>query len=214
MDKRISLLFQAPYQIVIEESAVPEPQAGEVLVTARFSAISPGTEMLFYRGQVPAGMVVDDTIDALAGEIAYPLEYGYALVGSVTAVGAGVDQAWLGREVFVFAPHQSHVICPVEALLVVPEGLSARDAVLLPFMETAVSFLMDGEPLIGEQAVVLGQGIIGLLVTALLSDYPLSALVTVDRFPLRRDWSLPHISNNFRPRFRWRRTGAPISSSN
>jgi threonine dehydrogenase-like Zn-dependent dehydrogenase len=77
----------------------------------------------------------------------------------------------------------------VESLLAVPENVSARDAVLLPFVETAVSFLMDGAPLIGEKVVVLGQGIIGLLVTALLSDYPLSALIAVDRYPLRRDWS-------------------------
>jgi threonine dehydrogenase-like Zn-dependent dehydrogenase len=36
---------------------------------------------------------------------------------------------------------------------------------------------------------VLGQGIVGLLTAALLARLPLAALVTVDRFALRRQWS-------------------------
>ncbi len=56
-------------------------------------------------------------------------------------------------------------------------------------METAVSFLMDGQPMIGEWVVLFGQGIVGLLTTALLAAYPLAGLITLDRFPLRRQWS-------------------------
>lgn len=190
MVKRQSLIFQAPRTIVISESELPDPGPGEVLVEATISAISPGTEMLFYRGQIPEGIAVDDTIESLASEFSYPLPYGYALVGSVTAVGPRVDSTWLGREVFVFSPHQSHAICPVTDLIIVPENLAPQDAVLLPFMETAVSFLMDGQPMIGEQVVLFGQGIIGLLTTALLSQYPLASLLTVDPVPLRRDWSI------------------------
>jgi len=56
-------------------------------------------------------------------------------------------------------------------------------------METAVSFVMDSRPVIGEQVAVLGQGVVGLLTTMLLAEFPLAALVTVDGYPLRRDWS-------------------------
>jgi threonine dehydrogenase-like Zn-dependent dehydrogenase len=38
--------------------------------------------------------------------------------------------------------------------------------------------------------VVFGQGVIGLLTTALLAHYPLSTLVTLDRYELRRETSL------------------------
>ena len=48
-------------------------------------------------------------------------------------------------------------------------------------METAVSLLLDGEPLIGEVVVVFGQGIVGLLTTALLARFPLEHLYAVDR---------------------------------
>lgn len=190
MNKQLSVIFQAPYKIVVEESPLPTPGPGEVLVAAQISAISPGTEMLFYRGQIPDGTAVDDTIEALAGDVAYPLSYGYALVGEVMAVGPQVDKGWLGRRVFVFAPHQSHVVSQVTDLLIVPDDLPAKDAVLLPFMETAVSFLMDGQPMIGEQVIVFGQGVIGLLVTTLLAGYPLAGLVSVDPIALRRDWSM------------------------
>lgn len=190
MDRQLSVIFEAPYAIAVKEAPVPEPAEGQVLVKTMLSAISPGTEMLFYRGQVPEAMPVDATIEALAGDFSYPLGYGYALVGKVTAVGAQRDRDWLDRLVFVFAPHQSHVVSKVENLIPVPVGLSPENAVLLPFMETAVSFLMDGQPMIGEQVVIFGQGIIGLLVTMLLAGYPLANLVTVDPFALRRDYSL------------------------
>jgi threonine dehydrogenase-like Zn-dependent dehydrogenase len=49
---------------------------------------------------------------------------------------------------------------------------------------------MDGKPLIGERVVVLGQGIVGLLTTALLAGFPLEHLVTLDRYTLRRRASL------------------------
>ena len=50
-------------------------------------AISLGTELLFYRGQVPTDLPVDETIAALAGEVGFPLKYGYAAVGQVVASG-------------------------------------------------------------------------------------------------------------------------------
>ena len=72
----------------------------------------------------------------------------------------------------------------------VPLPLSPEAAAFVPNMETAVNFLMDGQPLIGEQVVVFGQGVVGLLTTALLARLPLTSLVTLDRYPLRRQTSL------------------------
>ena len=57
-------------------------------------------------------------------------------------------------------------------------------------METAVNLLLDGAPLIGEKVVILGQGIIGLLTTALLARFPLTTLSTLDTHPLRRSASI------------------------
>lgn len=146
--------------------------------------------MLLYRGQMPTGMAVDETIASLAGEIAYPLTYGYQAVGRVVETGAAVDKGWNGRLVFSFQPHQSYFTARPDEVMLVPEGIGAETAVFLPNMETAVSFIMDGQPVIGEQVAVFGQGIVGLLTTSLLAQLPLASLVTLDAYPLRRDWSL------------------------
>jgi len=45
---------------------------------------------------------------------------------------------------------------------------------------------MDARPRIGARVVVFGQGPVGLLTTAVLSEFPLSSLVTVDRCERRR----------------------------
>jgi threonine dehydrogenase-like Zn-dependent dehydrogenase len=142
---------------------------------------------LFYRGQVPPDMPLDANIAALAGEVRYPLRYGYACAGRVIEIGAQVDRAWLGQSVFSFQPHATHFAARPLELFPLPEDLSPQQAVFLPNMETAVNFLLDGAPLLGENVVVLGQGVVGLLTTALLAHYPLAHLVVFDRFALRRD---------------------------
>lgn len=187
--KRHALYFTAPYAVEIREEPLPPLSADEVLVQTIVSAISPGSEMLFYRGQVPAGLAVDATIDALGGAFAYPLKYGYAAVGQVVACGTAVSPDWQDRLVFAFQPHQSHFLARPTEVIPLPEGMEPETAVFLPNMETAVSFLMDGHPLIGEQVAVFGQGIVGLLTTRLLAQFPLAALVTVEPVALRREWS-------------------------
>jgi 2-desacetyl-2-hydroxyethyl bacteriochlorophyllide A dehydrogenase len=189
MKRRHSLFFRAPFEVDVCREPISAPGYGEVLVQAEVSAISPGTEMLFYRDQVPAELPVDATIEELGGAFSYPLKYGYAVVGRVQALGPGVDDHWLDQRVFVFHPHESHFVTAVTNLHLVPEELAPESAVFLPLMETAVSFLMDGQPMIGERVVLFGQGIVGLLTTAMLAAYPLANLVTLDPFPLRRQWS-------------------------
>jgi 2-desacetyl-2-hydroxyethyl bacteriochlorophyllide A dehydrogenase len=185
-----ALHFLAPRRVAVREEPLGPPAAGQVLVKTLVSAISPGTEMLVYRGQVPAGMPLDSTLPVLAGGFTYPLKYGYAVVGQVGELGEGADPEWLDRLVLSFHPHASHFLAAPQDLLAVPAGVSAEEAAFLPNLETAVNFLMDGQPIVGEQVVVFGQGVVGLLTTALLARLPLSRLVTVDRLPLRRQKSL------------------------
>jgi 2-desacetyl-2-hydroxyethyl bacteriochlorophyllide A dehydrogenase len=185
-----ALYFTAPSQVAVREESISLPTPGQVLVETIVSAISPGTELLIYRGQAPTDIPVDETISALAGAFAFPLRYGYAAVGRVIAVGSAAEEAWQGRLVFAFHPHASHFLGLPEALFPVPETLLPEEAAFLPNMETAVNFLMDGHPVIGERVVVFGQGVVGLLTTALLAQFPLARLVTLDRFPARRERSL------------------------
>ncbi len=187
---RLSLYFNSPGEVVLRRENIDPPGHGEVLVQASLSAISAGTEMLVYRGQFPNDFKVDMSLEALAGDFSYPINYGYASIGEIVELGDGVEADLLGSRVFAFQPHTSHFVSEVGSLQRIPHGLAQEDAVFLPNMETAVSLIMDGAPMMGERVVVLGQGIVGLLTTALLAQYPLEDLVTLDRYDLRCKSSL------------------------
>ncbi|MCH7996430.1 MAG: hypothetical protein IIB11_01460 [Chloroflexi bacterium] len=106
--RQASLYFTAPYQVAIEEAPLRPPTKEEVLVETLVSAISPGTEMLVYRGQAPADLPVDETIPALRGGFDFPMKYGYALVGRVVKAGLNPEPHKEGDLVFSFHPHESH----------------------------------------------------------------------------------------------------------
>lgn len=184
--ERESLYFTAARQVAVRRETLPAPVFGQVLVQSLISAISPGTELLIYRGLAPQDLARDETIAALAGDFTFPLKYGYAAVGRVIKLGRGVAPLWRDRLVFAFHPHESHFLATPDELLLLPPEMTPEDAVFFPHMETAVTFLLDGQPLVGEQVAIFGQGIVGLLLTALLARWPLASLVTLDLHPRRR----------------------------
>lgn len=187
--ERVSLYFTGPRQVSVRSEELPVVGAGQVLVRTIISAISPGTESLIYRGEFPDRMQVDESIAGMQGEFSYPIKYGYSAAGQVAFTGKGVDPGWIGRYVMAFHPHESHFTADPGTLIPLPDDIGPEDGVFLPNMETAVNFLMDGSPLIGEKVVVFGQGIVGLLTTSLLARFPLAGLITLDRYPLRRNAS-------------------------
>jgi 2-desacetyl-2-hydroxyethyl bacteriochlorophyllide A dehydrogenase len=189
MTIRKTLFFTAPHCVEVCEDRLPVLAPDQVLVQSIYSAISPGTEMLVYRGQFPK-LPVDASIEGLGGQFAYPLAYGYACVGRVLETGAQVTGEWRDRLVFGFQPHTSHFITRPELLQPVPEDISAEAACFLPNTETAVNLVQDAAPILGERVLIFGQGIIGLLTSSLLAEFPLEKLVCVDTFPLRRDAAL------------------------
>src|ERR1700704_3177960 len=106
-----ALFHTAPRCVEIRELPAPRPAAGEVLVRTLSSGISGGTERLVYRGELPADLALDDTIDALGGAFSYPFSYGYACVGEVEDSG---------RAVFAFQPHQDVFAAPASDLIPLP----------------------------------------------------------------------------------------------
>lgn len=194
------LWFTGIEQIDVREQLLAAPGAGELLVEVECSAISAGTEMLVYRGQIPNEMALDANIAALQDQQQYPLQYGYASVGVVKKIGVDVDATWLGQRVFAFQPHASYFIATPTSVFPVPADVAAEDAVFLPNMETAVNLVQDGTPVLGERIVVLGQGIVGLLLAHLLAQFPLAQLHGVDAIPLRRERALQlGVKNVFDP---------------
>jgi len=187
---RTAVVMHGPFHVGVDREAIRPPEPGEVVVQAHRSAISAGTELLFYRGRVPPGQPLDAGLASLAGPTAYPLRYGYSAVGHVIGTGPDVSDRFLGRRVFCFHPHASHFAIKTTEIVPIPDDLNDRDALFFANMETAVTLLLDGRPAIGETLAILGQGIVGLLAAALLARHPLRGLFTVDPIPRRRRASL------------------------
>ena len=185
-----AVYLTAPRQVEIQEEYIQPLQSGEILAQTLVSAISPGTENLIYQGLFPPNLHIDENLPGLTGAFSYPLKYGYSAVGRIVDLGPGVDKTWLDQVVFSFQPHQTYFTARVEELQSLPEGIKLEDAVFLPTMETALNLVMDGVPLIGENVVVFGQGVVGLLTTALLALFPLTSLITFDPISTRRQRSL------------------------
>jgi 2-desacetyl-2-hydroxyethyl bacteriochlorophyllide A dehydrogenase len=189
--KNHCLFFEEPFRCAVREEPLPEANDDRLLVQAHCSAISAGTEMLLFQGCFPEGMALDATLPAFAGQRSvYPVAYGYSSVGTVLAAGPQADPAWIGQRVFAFRPHQRFFAAPAAELIRVPAAVADEDAVFLAGMETAVNLVMDGRPIVGERVLVLGQGVVGLLTTALLAQFPLETLTVVERWPLRRQAAL------------------------
>jgi 2-desacetyl-2-hydroxyethyl bacteriochlorophyllide A dehydrogenase len=190
MTDRQIVTFVGPRQAEVLRETLPAPGQGEMLIKTSYSAISSGTEMLVYRGQLPSGLAMDANFPLLQGEFHFPICYGYAVVGSVKEIGEDIPKSWLERQVFSFQPHATHFLGTPETVFLVPPGTPLEAACLLPNMETAVNLVQDGAPLLGENVIVFGQGMVGLLTTAILMQFPLHSLVTVDPYPCRRSASL------------------------
>ncbi|WP_233492373.1 zinc-binding dehydrogenase [Blastococcus sp. TF02A-30] len=67
----------------------PEPGAGEVVVDVERAGVC-GTDVEFFTGEM--AYLAD-------GHARFPLRLGHEWAGTVSAVGSGVDRAWLGRRV-------------------------------------------------------------------------------------------------------------------
>ncbi|MEM7029462.1 MAG: zinc-binding alcohol dehydrogenase [Chloroflexota bacterium] len=184
-----SLYFTGPGQVAVKTEPIQPPSTGQLLIRTHLSAISPGTERLILRGQVASDLALDESIAGLDGSFKYPFKYGYAAIGQVIKVGANVSTDWQDRWVFAFHPHESHFLTTPDHVIPLPEGVTVADAVFLPNVETAVNLILDGSPLLGENIIVFGQGIVGLLTTTLLAQFPLNSLTTVDTQPSRQQQS-------------------------
>lgn len=143
-------------QIMVAQYDKPETPAGHVLVRTEFSAISPGTEMIFVRK---------------ASEQAVKL--GYSAVGIVERVGEGVEGIEVGSRVACYgAPYVHHaewLAVPANLTGAVPETVEPEEAALAGLGAIAVHALRVADLRFGESVIVVGLGILGNLIAQIAS---------------------------------------------
>jgi threonine dehydrogenase-like Zn-dependent dehydrogenase len=161
----------------------PLPHAGpdDVLVRTLYSAVSRGTESVVLTGRVPSRLRDVMRAPFQEGDFPGPVKYGYLNVGVVERGPAGLA----GRTVFCLYPHQTRYVVPASAVVPVPAVVPAARAVLAGVMETAVNALWDAPPLVGDRVAVVGAGLVGCCVAAVLARIPGVRVQLLDTDPTR-----------------------------
>ncbi|HUQ60480.1 zinc-binding alcohol dehydrogenase [Lentzea sp.] len=158
-----------------------EPGPDEVEVRTLFSGVSRGTETLVHRGGVPENQYAVMRAPFQEGDFPWPVKYGYLNVG---VVEHGPERL-RGRTVFCLYPHQTRYVVPESSVTVVPDAVPAARAVLAGTVETAVNAVWDARPLIGDRIAVVGGGMVGSSIAAVLATFPGARVELVDADPAR-----------------------------
>jgi threonine dehydrogenase-like Zn-dependent dehydrogenase len=181
-----ALWFTAARQAEVLDQDVAAPGPGQVSVRAIASLVSPGTEMLIYRGDGSG----DLGLETCEGSFDFPVKYAYQVVGEVVSAGEGSSYS-PGDVVFARHPHQSFFTMNSESdlMIPVPSGLAPERAVFVNLLSVALTTQLDVPVRFGDAVVVYGQGIVGSL-AAQLSRRTAGQLFVVDPIASRRERAL------------------------
>lgn len=160
--------IEAPGRAAIRSGTLGPSAGGEVRVRTLHSAVSRGTELLVFNGEVPESEYARMRAPFQDGDFPAPVKYGYASVGVVEEGPPALQ----GRAVVCLYPHQTRYVVARSAVQPLPDGLPPTRAVLAANMETAVNALWDAAPRVGDRIAVVGGGVVGLLVAWLASRMP------------------------------------------
>src|SRR6476620_5205307 len=160
-----ALRLSAPLTAGLVELPLPVIAPDGVLVRAHRTAISIGTEIRQFRdervAQNPAG---------------FPRSNGYSMVGEIVALGPGVAGLSVGQRVFATQPHDEFVAVAQEQVYPVPEGADDEQAAFAIICEIGLHALRRGNPSLGENVAIIGQGIIGLATLAVARAWGLRTI--------------------------------------
>ena len=198
------LIITGPRRAEFQEIPDPGCPARGLLVRARMTAISTGTELRVYRG-IP----VDREKKLLypGFPLQFPVENGYSMVGEVLEVGSQVSGFRPGDRVFVPQPHRQVAASPAEMARILPNSVPDHLGVFLSIIEVAHIALRRGGVVPGENVAIVGSGIIGLSALAFCRVFGCrTAVLDLDRNRLKvarsmgADWTGSPAEDDFRDR--------------
>lgn len=152
-----NIVFTGKDQVELYTEPVREPGPGEVLIKAKKTLISTGTESICLSRLFAPGTHWDKWVK-------YPFHPGYSMVGQVVAVGSEVEGIHEGDRFALREPHQEYVTVPTGTLYTVPDGVSDEEAPWLGLATIVQNGVRRAEHTLGDAVVVIGLGLLGQLV--------------------------------------------------
>lgn len=170
------------------EAPAPQTTKGHVISDTTVSLVSTGTErMLVDFGkanmiqkalqqpdkvrQVLEKVQTDGlmtTVDAVRSKLGQPLPLGYCNVGRVSATADDITDIMVGDRIVSNGPHADVVRVPLNLCAKIPDAVSDEAASFTVVAAIGLQGIRLAEPTLGENFVVTGVGLIGLLTVQML----------------------------------------------
>jgi 2-desacetyl-2-hydroxyethyl bacteriochlorophyllide A dehydrogenase len=150
--------FTEPETARLRTVSLEPPGAEDVLVETECSAMSVGTELTAFSGSFPKG-------SQWAEYVTYPFTPGYSAVGTVTEIGASVNDLAVGDRVATRIDHREAAVVEANDCVPVPESVASDAAAFFALGAIAMNGVRQGEVTWGESVCVFGAGVIGQLAT-------------------------------------------------
>lgn len=163
---------------------VREIKEHEVLVRLAVSSISSGTE----RANLIGSDSVNCTVAAKAAT--FPRRGGYSAAGVVEQVGSAVTRVCVGQRVAaIWGKHSQYSIIQEENVYPIEE-ISFENAALFNIATFPLAAIRKCRLEIGESAIVMGMGMLGILALQLLKTAGAAPIIAVDPDPAKREKAL------------------------
>ena len=183
--KTKQIVFTKPYTAELLTVEYLAPNADEVTVELAYSAISSGTEKANLVGMRNGPGKSEDEAPV------FPRTVGYSASGIVAEVGESVTDLSVGDRVVVFwGKHQKRITVSRSRVVKIPEGVSLEEASLAFISTFPLAAIRKTGLEIGESALVMGLGILGILAVQLLRAAGAYPIIAVDPVGERRELAL------------------------
>lgn len=169
----LCIMFTGKDKVELVWEEVPPIGKGQVLVRARKSLISTGTECICLGHLFEEGTHWDRWVK-------YPFPPGYSMVGVVEQVGEDVTQVKPGDRVVFQRSHRQWHVVEAKALTLVPDAVSDEDASWFALAMIAQNAVRAAQHQMGDNVVVIGAGLLGQLTVQYLRLQGAAQIIVVD----------------------------------
>lgn len=183
--KTKQIVFTKPYKAELLDVEYLPPEADEVTVELEYSAISSGTEKANYIGARNSVSANEDD------EPVFPRFTGYTASGIVTEIGSNVENVTVGDRVVVYwGVHKKNITISKNRVIKIPDEVSTAEASMALISTFPLGAIRKARLEIGESALVMGLGILGVFAVQELKASGAYPVIAVDPVLERREFAL------------------------
>ena len=172
------LVFPAKQQVEIQDFHPGAPGEKQVLIQIALSLMSTGTENIVFNQLIEKGT-------GWADWAKFPFYPGYSAVGTIEAVGPGVEKHKVGDRVAVRCGHQSYQVCAEWDCFPIPKELSFEQATWFALGKITFHGARAAEYKVGDSVLIIGAGPIGQLSTRWARACGAGRIIVIDSIAQR-----------------------------